>query len=121
MTPEQKIKYLWLTAGNNTCEYLPEEIEKAFDDMCERDEEYECVYVLHDSGVPADDIPAPYSRHYECDMRAAKLPDNTWVAWPYWHGGGKHGEPISMPILEYAVDVVHSTRVQTIDVFKVKQ
>jgi hypothetical protein len=34
-----------------------------------------------------------YFRHYERREVAAKLPDGTWVGWPYWYGGGKHGCP----------------------------
>lgn len=32
------------------------------------------------------------SRHYEIDVHAMKV-DGVWVAWDYYYGGGKHGEP----------------------------
>ena len=32
------------------------------------------------------------SRHYEIDVHAMQV-DGIWVAWDYYYGGGKHGEP----------------------------
>lgn len=32
------------------------------------------------------------SRHYEIDVMAMKI-QGQWVAWDYYYGGGKHGEP----------------------------
>ncbi len=31
--------------------------------------------------------------------------DGSWVGWTYWYGGGKHGEPGSIPWIEDAYDV----------------
>lgn len=45
------------------------------------------------------DLRAPYSRHYECNMTAVQCGDK-WVAFPYWYGGGKHGEPSAMSWLD---------------------
>jgi hypothetical protein len=36
------------------------------------------------------DLPAPNSRHYECEVRAIQT-DDGWIAYNYWHGGGKFG------------------------------
>jgi hypothetical protein len=38
------------------------------------------------------DLPAPISRHYECEVRALKT-DDGWIGYNFWHGGGKHGSP----------------------------
>lgn len=35
-------------------------------------------------------LPAPHSRHYECEVRAIQT-DDGWIAYNYWHGGGKYG------------------------------
>ncbi|UJQ43523.1 hypothetical protein [Acinetobacter phage vB_AbM_WUPSU] len=35
-----------------------------------------------------------WSRSYEIDVRAMKI-DGVWVAWDFYYGGGKHGEPES--------------------------
>lgn len=45
------------------------------------------------------DLPAPYSRNYASEMRAAAMDGGVWVAWPFYSGGGKHGQPQSMPWL----------------------
>ena len=41
------------------------------------------------------DLPAPISRHYECEIRALKT-DDGWIGYNFWHGGGKHGAPESI-------------------------
>lgn len=44
-------------------------------------------------------------RNYECDEVAMKMDDGSWVGWTYWHGGGKHSEPMAIPWVEYAYDL----------------
>lgn len=36
------------------------------------------------------DLPAPHSRHYECEVLALKT-DDGWIGYNFWHGGGKYG------------------------------
>lgn len=36
--------------------------------------------------------PKTSSRHYEIDVHAMEV-EGIWVAWDYYYGGGKHGEP----------------------------
>lgn len=43
-------------------------------------------------GVVANLQPKTYSRHYDVCVKAAEI-DGVWVAWDYYSGGGKHGEP----------------------------
>ncbi len=50
------------------------------------------------AGTPTD-LRAPGSRHYECDMHVVQCGDK-WVAFPYWYGGGKHGDPEAIPWLD---------------------
>ena len=58
--------------------------------------EYDCCYELEYEtryGTEEPNLePKTYSRHYEVEVRAIKV-DGVWVAWDYYYGGGKHGEP----------------------------
>lgn len=49
--------------------------------------EYETRY-----GMETNLHPKTSSRHYEIDVHAMQV-DGVWVAWDYYYGGGKHGEP----------------------------
>ena len=51
------------------------------------------------------DISPDWSRNYESNSVAAKLPDGSWVGWTYWYGGGKHGEPEAMSWMEDAYEL----------------
>lgn len=53
------------------------------------DVEYEARY--GDQEV-SDLEPKTSSRHYEIEVRASEI-DGVWVAWDFYYGGGKHGEP----------------------------
>lgn len=57
------------------------------------------------SGEVANGIEEAYDRHYEIDMVAHQLPDKTWICHEYWHGGGKHGCPESVPWIDDAFDI----------------
>lgn len=46
-----------------------------------------------------------YSRNYSCEILATEMPDGSWVAWPHWYGGGKHGDSESIPWIEDAFDI----------------
>lgn len=43
-------------------------------------------------GMETNLHPKKHSRHYEIDVHAMQV-DGVWVAWDYYYGGGKHGEP----------------------------
>lgn len=57
----------------------------------EFDEAYELEYEMRE-GVETNLHPKTSSRHYEIDVHAMKV-DDIWVAWDFYYGGGKHGEP----------------------------
>jgi hypothetical protein len=57
------------------------------------------------SGEEETGLPCPSSRHYESKSIAARMMDGSWVGWTYWYGGGKHGEPYSIPWVEDAYDL----------------
>lgn len=67
-------------------------------------------------------LPSDYSRHYEAKEVARKLSDNTWVGWTYWYGGGKHGDPDSVPWMEdaYELDVTETEKMVLVREFKKK-
>ena len=52
---------------------------------------YEIEYEFRE-GMETNLHPKTSSRHYEIDVCAMKC-DGVWVAWDYYYGGGKHGEP----------------------------
>jgi len=109
MTPAQKIKWAillriaeWrkeptqdITCGN--VDDLYESLEITGDHWDAKNE-------IRASGVNTG-LPCEYSRHYESDAVAAKMPDGSWVGWTYWHGGGKHSEPEAIDWIEDAYDL----------------
>ena len=57
------------------------------------------------SGEANTGLPSEWSRHYESRAVAAQMIDGSWVGWTYWYGGGKYGEPSSIPWVDGAYDV----------------
>ena len=57
----------------------------------EFDEAYELEYEMRE-GLETNLTSKTSSRHYEIDVHAMQV-DGVWVAWDYYYGGGKHGEP----------------------------
>ncbi len=82
----------------------PAKIEAAWRD----DELYEAIHDAERDVRGGDydaELPPPLSRHYESKIVAAKMLDGSYLAWVYWYGGGKHGEPESIPWIEDAFEV----------------
>lgn len=109
MTPIQKLKWLIINEYYNQSNTYPldypcDNIDDIFQNL---EDEGELSDTLHEvrPGTLKTDIPTKYSRHYESYAVASKLPDNTWVGWTYWYGGGKHGEPEAIDWIQYAYDV----------------
>ncbi len=69
----------------------------------------------HDTGLDC-----AWSRHYESKAVAAQMLDGSWVGWTYWYGGGKHGEPGSIPWVEDAYDVDVTEVVEVVKKFAKK-
>lgn len=46
-------------------------------------------------------LPVSSSRYYEIDAVAINI-DGVWVAYDFWHGGGKYGEPSDYDFIEDA-------------------
>lgn len=58
-------------------------------------EQYDFCYEIEfefREGIETNLSPKTSSRHYEIDVVASKI-DGVWVAWDFYYGGGKHGEP----------------------------
>ena len=62
-----------------------------YDIKSEFDEAYEVEYEMRE-GLETNLASKTSSRHYEIDVHAMQV-DGIWVAWDYYYGGGKHGEP----------------------------
>lgn len=70
-----------------------EDYEAIWDDVDDQfDEAYEVKYETRYGTEEPNLEPKTYSRHYEVEVRAIKVED-VWVAWDFYYGGGKHGEP----------------------------
>ena len=125
MTAEQKVKWLILAsragwAGEDVPEYPCSEIDELYDDAENQaaDYFYDAKYEIR-RGEAETGLPAPDSRHYSCKSVAMQLPDGSWVGWPYWFGGGKHGEPYAIDWIEDAYDVTCVEETRVVRVFSV--
>lgn len=109
MTPEQKLKWAIL---NKAAEFskTPEpaatesNVDGLYDALREADGHWDAQNEVRCSGTDTG-LEAEYSRHYESDAVAAKMPDGSWVGWTYWHGGGKHSEPEAMDWMNSAYNL----------------
>jgi hypothetical protein len=120
-TPTQKIKWLVLAkaAKWNNAEPPPYPCANV-DDLYAAAEENDglCDAILEVRGSGEDTgLAVDWSYHYESKAVAAQLPDGSWVGWTYWYGGGKHGEPESIPWMEDAYDVTMREETRVVRVF----
>lgn len=109
MTPQQRIRWLILEKARSVGLELPEitaaNVDKEYDDRAYK------VSAMLDAreevrtGGENTGLPCEFSRNYESDAVAMQCPDGKWVGWTYWYGGGKHGDPGSIPWIEDAYDV----------------
>jgi len=121
VTPTQKLKqYVLFKLTEKTVP--PAEVDAAYDRLDDdpdmdgwRDVLAEVRPGQHETGLPV-----PYSRHYESQAVASRMLDGSYVGWTYWYGGGKHGEPDSMPWMEDAYEVEARDEVRTVKVFSRK-
>lgn len=125
MTPQQKIKAKIL--HNTEIEVPPDaDIDEVYAKLCDPDNDnfdgvYDARCEMREGEVDTN-IPGGYSRHYESKSVAAKMIDGSWVGWTYWYGGGKHGQPESIPWIEdaYDVDVTEEEKLVVVRTFKKK-
>lgn len=69
---------------------------------------------IRDSGEETN-MPTPAS-NYDGISKAAQLPDDSWVGWTYWYGGGRFDMPEFEPWVEHAYDLTKQTETKTIEV-----
>lgn len=110
MTPEQKLKWSILLKAV-AFEYIADpgvitadNVDQLYDDNNQNWELQDARNEIRE-GSEETNIEAPSSRHYECDSVAAQMPDGSWVGWPFWYGGGKHGEPEAIDWMNEAYDL----------------
>lgn len=126
-TPEQYIKQdILLMAIENKysdiaiTEVPDDKISELFDQYSSalQDDIYE-----YRQGWVNTDINSPYSRNYESNSVAKQMHDGTWVGWTHWYGGGKHGQPESIPWMNeaYFLDCKEEEKVVVIQTFTVKE
>lgn len=124
MNPEQKIKFLILTKAVEMGSTVPafgydaSTVDSAYDALVEADEHWDAQSEVREGEVGTN-ITAPWSRNYESNSVAAKLPDRTWVGWTYWYGGGKHAEPEAIDWMDEAYDLTceEEQKVMTVRTF----
>lgn len=121
MTPTQKLKWLVLATNAHSCGEEPPpypcpNVDELWASAEERYELQDAISDVRGSGERTN-LSSGHSRHYESRAVAAQLPDGTWVGWTYWYGGGKHGEPQSIPWMEDAYNVSMHEETQVVRVF----
>jgi hypothetical protein len=118
MTPQQKIKEKILHESD--IGVMPgDDIDAIYDEH--QDDCWDAFYEVRPGEVETD-VNCEGSRHYESKSVAAKMRDGSWVGWTYWYGGGKHGEPESIPWMEeaYDLDCVEEEKMVVVRTFKKK-
>lgn len=108
MTPEQKIKHLIINLvaewdGKKPPGVKVDSVDDIYEELDE-DSRSDAESEIREGDVETDITPLD-SRHYESNSVAAKCPDGSWVGWTYWFGGGKWGEPESMPWMKDAYEL----------------
>jgi hypothetical protein len=123
MTPEQKVKWLIIDKFNawskkESLPYPADDIDSAYDALVESDDHWDARNDIRCGDIETD-ITSPSSRHYESKSVAAKMPDNTWVGWTCWYGGGKHAEPEAIDWMDeaYNLDCKEHEKVVTVREF----
>jgi len=121
MTPEQAIKYdILQDAFENgdaplpNCPITEKNIDKFYEELLVKENiHWDYVSNFRESGEETN-IGCDWSRNYESKSVATQLRDGTWVGWTYWYGGGKHGDPDSIPWMDEAYFLECSAHEETI-------
>lgn len=118
MTPVQKIKWAILAKSAEFIKgeappYPCENVDALYDEMVERDLHWDAREEIRVGGIETG-LHSEYSRHYESIAVAMKMPDDSWVGWTYFYGGGKYGQPEGQEWIANSYDVKCKEEVKTI-------
>ena len=102
----------------------PDEVAGNYEDLwntlkSDFDACYEVEYETRE-GMETNLRPKTSFRHYEIEVRAMEV-DGIWVAWDYYYGGGKHGEPEAFDWISNARIVECEEKVVTKIEYKFKE
>lgn len=120
MTPQQKLKWAILSVvyRQNDMELpYPSDNIDALWDIIEEDNPDDLQDAKQDirGGQAETNIdPEEWSRNYELKSVAYQLPDNSWIGWTYFYGGGKHGDPESVEWISTAYNLACHEEEKTI-------
>lgn len=122
MTPTQKIKWLALAVaarwnGTSPPPYPCENVDDLYAEADVDDGMRDAINDVRCSGEETG-LCTERAGYYENSAVAKQLPDGSWVGWTYWYGGGKHGEPESIPWMEDAYDVTAREETRVVLVFE---
>lgn len=88
-----------------------DEIDEAFDKFKEDGSLDDCDNEVRCSGIETG-LPCESSRHYDSESVAIEVL-GVWVGFTYWSGGGKYGEPESIPWIDDAYFVSAKPKIVT--------
>jgi len=121
MTPEQTIKYeILLDASENEDILLPEykitkeNINETYKNLLIKEGLHWDYQSEFRGNGERSNIEPEWSRDYETISVALKLRQGVWVGWTYWFGGGKFGNPESVPWMDEAYFLECSEHEETI-------
>lgn len=120
MTPEQKLKWAILAKAaewekSPAPEYPCENVDELYQKLVDEGGHWDAKNEVR-CGTVETELKCEWSRHYESKAVAMKMPDDSWVGWTYWYGGGKHGQPDTVDWMEYAYDLSCKEEEKTITV-----
>ncbi|MGH1372938.1 MAG: hypothetical protein ACRBBW_12935 [Cellvibrionaceae bacterium] len=122
MTPEQRIKWAALLLVAKWDKKEPprvneNNVDDLYEELVEKGAHWDALNEIREGEVETN-ISCDYSRHYESKSVAAKMPDDSWIGWTYWYGGGKHAEPEAIDWMSSAYKLECEEEKQTIVVRK---
>ena len=108
--------------GETPPEYPCKDVDSIYDELDGDDSLIDAKSEVR-CGEVRTGLKCPYSRHYESEAVAIKMPDGRWVGWTYWYGGGKHGCPEEIDWMSdaYFLDCTEEEKLVTVRTFKVAE
>ncbi len=119
MTPQQKLKHAILLKAADLdditlCEAVTtDNVDRLYEQKDLNGELQDARNEIRCCGEKTS-LKCDWSRHYESEATAARMPDGTWVGWTYWYGGGKHSEPEEVEWIEDAYDLTMEEKQVTV-------